>query len=48
MKKKLTKAIVLSILTMCALGITSSVSAEEKLFSDFVKSVDSGGEHCSL
>lgn len=43
MKKKLTKAIVLSILTMCALGITSSVSAEEKLFSDFVKSVDSGG-----
>lgn len=44
MKKNLKKAIVLSVLTMSALGITSSASAaDEMLFSDFVKGVESGG-----
>ena len=44
MKKNLKKAIVLSVLTMSALGITSSASAaDEMLFSDFVKGVDNGG-----
>ena len=49
MKKNLKKAIVLSVLTMSALGITSSASAaDEMLFSDFVKGVESGGDNRSL
>lgn len=49
MKKNLKKAIVLSVLTMSALGITSSASAaDEMLFSNFVKDVESGGDNRSL
>lgn len=45
MKKNLTKAIVLSVLTMSALGMTSSVSAAEMGFKKFIDSYSSGGEH---
>lgn len=44
MKKNLTKAIVLSVLTMGALGMTSSVSAAMG-FNEFIDSYSSGGEH---
>lgn len=43
MKKNLTKAIVLSVLTMGALGMTSSVSAAKMGFKDFIDSCSSGG-----
>lgn len=43
MKKNLTKAIVLSVLTMGALGMTSSVSAAEMGFKEFIKNCSSGG-----
>ena len=43
MKKNLTKAIVLSVLTMGALGMTSSVSAAEMGFKKFINSCSSEG-----
>lgn len=45
MKKNLTKAIVLSVLTMGALGMTSSVSAAEMGFKEFIDRCPPGGEH---
>lgn len=48
MKKNLTKAIVLSVLTMGALGMTSSVSAAEMGFKEFIDSCSSGGTQLLL
>lgn len=48
MKKNLTKAIVLSVLTMGALGMTSSVSAAEMGFKEFIDSYSSGGNKVTV
>lgn len=46
MKKNLKKAIVLSVLTMSALGITSSASAADPItFTEFVNGSAFGGGH---